>query len=240
MEEEGIDLSRSLQRSGPDTQVILVSINADTGERIFSGVSAPDGSPGWLRAPITVEELDREYITQAEMLHVDGYHAEAGLAAARWMRAAGKPVMMDGSATRGPVSAEMRALVEASDFLICGTGFGPALTGESDLWQAGAAMVTLGPRIVVQTEGADGCYTVTREERFHTPAFPVDVVDTTGAGDVFHGAYAAALLRGWDARQAAQFSSAVSAIKCQHLGGRPGTPCFEEAIRFLNQREINL
>ena len=128
----------------------------------------------------------------------------------------------------------MRALVQASDILICGTGFGPALSGESDLWRAGAAMLALGPRIVVQTEGADGCYTVTREERFHTPAFCVPVVDTTGAGDVFHGAYAAALLRGWDARRAALFSSAVSAIKCQRLGGRPGCPRFEDVMQFLD------
>jgi sulfofructose kinase len=235
MEEEGIDLSSCPQRSGPDTQVVLVNVNAATGERIFSGVSTANGASGWQREPLRVEELDREYITRAEMLHLDGYHAEAALAAAGWMRAAGKPVMLDGSATRGPVSTEMRALVQTCDILICGTGFGPALTGESDLWRAGAEMLALGPRIVVQTEGADGCYTVTPEERFHTPAFTVDVVDTTGAGDVFHGAFAAARLRGWDTRRAVLFSSAVSALKCMHLGGRPGAPCLEEALRFLTE-----
>ena len=156
MEEEGIDLSRSLQRSGPDTQVVLVSVNEETGERIFSGVSTAEWHCGMEREPLQVEELDRGYITCADMLHLDGYHPEASLAAAGWMRAAGKPVMLDGSATHGPLSDEMRALVQTCDILICGTGFGPALSGESDLWRAGAAMLALGPRIVVQTEGADG------------------------------------------------------------------------------------
>jgi sugar/nucleoside kinase (ribokinase family) len=239
LEEEGVDLSRSVGRPGPDTQVILVCVNAATGERVFSGVSAPDGSFLWRRDSLLVEELDREYITAAEMLHLDGFHIDAALAAAGWMRAAGKTVMLDGSATRGPITAEMRALVERCDILICGTGFGPAVSGESDLWRAGEALLALGPRIVVQTEGAAGSYTVTPEERFHTPAYPVEVVDTTGAGDVFHGAYTAALLRGWDVRRAAQFSSAVSALKCRQLGGRPGIPTFTEALRFLRERGEN-
>jgi sulfofructose kinase len=238
MEEEGIDLSLSVDCSGPDTQVVLVCVNAETGERIFSGVHAPDGSTGWWRNPLKVADLDRDRITAADMLHLDGYHSEAALAAEEWMRAAGKPVMLDGSATHGPISPQMRALVEGCDVLICGHGFGPALSGETDLWKAGAAMAAMGPRIVIQTEGADGCYTVTRDERFHTPAFKVDVIDTTGAGDVFHGAFAAALLRGWDVQRAVVFSSAVSAIKCTRLGGRPGAPRFEEAMRFLEAREI--
>lgn len=236
MEEEGIDLSRSVQRAGPDTQVILVCVNENTGERVFSGVTYPDGASSWAREPLRPEELDRVYITAADILHLDGYHTQAGLAAAEWMRAAGKLVMLDGSATHGPISEGMLALVRACDVLICGAGFGPAVTGESDLWRAGEAMLRLGPRIVVQTEGGDGSYTVTREERFHLPAFSVEVVDTTGAGDVFHGAYAAALLRGWDPRRSALFSSAVSALKCRSLGGRAGAPRFDEVMRFLAER----
>jgi sulfofructose kinase len=229
-EEEGVDVTRAVRREQPENQVVLVTVNAASGERIFSGAHR------WQVEPLRPEELDRAFITAADLLHLDGYHAEAALAAAGWMRAAGKPVMLDGYTTRGPISAEMRALVQACDVLICGSGFGPSLTGEADLWKAGQAILELGPRIVVQTEGADGSYTVTRSERFHTPAFPVEVVDTTGAGDVFHGAYAAALLRGWDARQAALFSTAVSAIKCTRLGGRPGTPRFDEVMIFLKER----
>ena len=93
---------------------------------------------------------------------------------------------------------------------------------------------------MVQTVGIDGSYTVTADEQFHTPAFEVDVVDTTGAGDVFHGAYLAGLLRGWDLRRVAIFSSAVSAIKCTRLGGRAGIPRFDKVLAFLRERGIEI
>jgi sugar/nucleoside kinase (ribokinase family) len=101
-------------------------------------------------------------------------------------------------------------------------------------------MLDLGPRVYIETAGANGSYTITTEEQFHTPAFPVDVVDTTGAGDVFHGAYIAGWLRGWDLQQIAQFSSAVSAIKCTKLGGRAGIPTFDETMEFLHARGVDL
>jgi ribokinase len=208
-----------------------VSVQEETGERVFS--SARVDSP-----LLAVSELDREYLTAAAYLHLDGYHTEAALQAARWMHAAGKKVMLDGSSTRGPISPGMRALVEEADILICGAGFGPALTGKADLWEAGRAILALGPEVVVQTEGKDGSYTVTRQACFHIPAFEVDVVDTTGAGDVFHGAYLAGLLQGWNLRTVTLFSTAVSAIKCTQLSGRRGIPCFEEALAFLRERGI--
>ena len=228
--ENGLDVSHMVCRPGPENQVVVVCVNAATGERTFSGVRVP-ACP-----PLAVDELDRDFITQADFLHLDGHHSEASLQAARWMHAAGKRVMLDGSATRGPVSAGMHTLVGEADVLICGQGFGPALTGCADLWQAGAAILELGPSIVVQTQGKDGSYTVTRDQRFHTPAFDVAVVDTTGAGDVFHGAFLVGLLHGWPLAQVVRFSTAVSALKCTQFSGRRGIPTFEQAIKFLEGR----
>jgi len=122
--------------------------------------------------------------------------------------------------------------------LICGSGFGPSLTGQQDLWDAGRAIVEMGPRIVVQTEGKAGSYTTTADDAFHTPAYDVDVVDTTGAGDVFHGAYIVGLLHGWDVRRTAQFATATSALKCTGLGGRRPIPTFDEVMAFLDSRQI--
>lgn len=82
----------------------------------------------------------------------------------------------------------------------------------------GELVLSMGPRVVVQTEGEDGSYTITKDDRFHIPAFNVDVIDTTGAGDVFHGAYLVGLCKGWDLRRITVFASAVAAIKCTHLG----------------------
>ena len=138
----------------------------------------------------------------------------------------------------GDSRAHLTELIQHVDVLIGGSGFVPALTGVTDIWEAGRAALKIGPRVVVQTEGADGSYTVTKDEEFHLPCFKIDVVDTTGAGDVFHGAYIVGLLRGWDLRRVALFSTAVSALKCTKLGGRAGIPTFDQTISFLKERGV--
>ncbi|MGC9349786.1 MAG: carbohydrate kinase family protein [Anaerolineae bacterium] len=223
----GVDLSHVVYRDAPEDQVVIVYINAETGERVFAGVRHT------VDRTLRPEELDRDYITSADYLHLEGYHRGAAIRAAKWMRAAGKQVMLDGSKTSGPVQGPMRELVRHVDILISGSGFVEGLTGESELWDACEAALDFGPRIVVQTEGEDGAYTVTRDDRFHTPAMPCSVLDTTGAGDVFHGAYLVGLLQGWDLRETAQFATAVSAIKCSRFGGRAGIPTFDETMAFL-------
>jgi len=232
MRECGIDLSHMVYRDAPDDQVVLVNIHAETGERVFSGFQR------WGEVQVRPEELDRDYITSADYLHLDGFHAEAALQAAQWMRAAGKTVVLDGHKTVGPVRAHLRRLVPYVDVLVSGSGFARNLTGIDNIWEAGAAILAQGPRIFVQTEGDGGSYTITAEEQFHTPAFTVDVIDTTGAGDVFHGAYIVGLLHGWSLRQTALFSTAVSALKCTRLGGRDGIPRFEAVMAFLQERGV--
>jgi len=69
---------------------------------------------------------------------------------------------------------------------------------------------------------------------FSMPCFDVDVVDTTGAGDVFHGAYIAAMLKGMDVKQSCRYASAASAVKCTRLGGRAGIPTHEQVLEFLS------
>jgi ribokinase len=231
--EYGLDVSHIVTRPAPEDQTVIVQVHQDTGERVFSGLDV-------VRVPLTAAEIDRDYITSAQYLHLDGWHPDAALQAARWMHQAGKAVMLDGSSTRGPIPPAMRALVGQSDIVICGSGFGQALTGREDVWDIGKAIVDMGPRIAVQTEGDAGSFTVTREERFHVPAFDVDVVDTTGAGDVFHGAYLVGLLQGWDLRTVTIFSTAVSAIKCTQLSGRRGIPTFGQTLSFLRERNIDI
>ncbi len=229
---EGIDTSRVLIRPEAETQVVLVYVNETTGERVFSSAG------GFSKDLLKVAELDREYITSADYLHLDGFHSEAALQAARWMRKAGKKVVLDAGKTEGRVEPPFRELVGLTDALICGSGFTRALTGVPDIWEAGKSILQMGPQVVVETHGAEGSYTMTSEEVFHIPAFLVDVLDTTGAGDVFHGAYLAGLIKGWDVRRTAVFATAVAAIKCTRLGGRSGCPYLHEVEEFLEKHFI--
>ena len=237
LERAGVDTSRLVPREGPEDHVVVVYVDASTGERVFSF------RRGFLSRPLTAEELDRAYMESAPILHLDGSHSEAALAAARWMKQSGGTVVLDAAATSHKVLEPARALVAETDVLICGSGFAPMLTGEEDVWRAGRAALELGPRVVVQTEGANGSYTVSRgtdarragarDAEFHTPAFEVDVVDTTGAGDTFHGAYLVGLARGWSLERCAAFSSAVAALHCTVLGNRKGIPSMDDALALM-------
>ena len=92
-----------------------------------------------------------------------------------------------------------------------------------------------GPKIVVFTLGAKGCIGINSNDKYFTlPAYRnISVVDTTGAGDVFHGAFIFGLLQGWDIKKTSKFSSAVSAIKCTRLGGRAAIPDYDTVQKFI-------
>ena len=100
-------------------------------------------------------------------------------------------------------------------------------------------VMDMGPQIVLFTFGENGCAGVSGQGFFTLPAFPVNVVDTVGAGDVFHGAFLAGLLQNCTVKEAARFASAVAAIKCTRIGGRAGIPNLQTAERFLQDGFID-
>ena len=231
----GVDLSRMVRVDEPEALVIGVYVHEQTGERVFSPVKR-------LRtAHMPVEALDRSYLASAQFLHLDGFYHDCALQAARWVREAGGRVCLDGRRTDEPcLSAQMLELVSQADILVCGAGFCRALTGAEDIWTAGPAALGFGPQVVVETQGEAGSFSFSSGEQFHTPALEVEVLDTTGAGDVFHGAYLVGLLHGWDLRLTAQFATAASALKCTKLGGRRGIPGFPETIEFLGRHGMQV
>jgi sugar/nucleoside kinase (ribokinase family) len=97
-----------------------------------------------------------------------------------------------------------------------------------------------GPKIVVFTLGAKGVVGLDGDKFFSIPAFKdISIVDTTGAGDVFHGAFIFGLLKGWDVEKTSKFSSAVSAIKCTRLGGRAAIADYKTVQNFLKTGKID-
>jgi sulfofructose kinase len=87
------------------------------------------------------------------------------------------------------------------------------------------------------TRGAEGATFVDRDRRLiHVPGFKVNVVDTTGAGDVFHGGFIYGLLQGWPLEEIIRFANAVAAMKCTQIGARRGIPTLAEVRRFLDSR----
>jgi sugar/nucleoside kinase (ribokinase family) len=108
------------------------------------------------------------------------------------------------------------------------------LTGESDYEQIAKALLRLGPTVVAITLGQDGCMLATPKELVHVPAFKVDVVDTTGAGDAFMGGLSYGLLQNWDLKRVGSFANACAALCCTKVGARAMSR-YEEVAKFIAQ-----
>lgn len=158
---------------------------------------------------------------------------EGTIRAVRIARESGVGVVADLERDPGPPFDELLTLV---DHLIISARFARELTGMDEPAQAGEKLLTHDRQAVVVTCGAAGCWYLggaSGEGARHCPAFPVEVVDTTGCGDVFHGAYASALARGENLPQRVVFASAAAALKATRRGGQTGCPPLRTVKKFL-------
>jgi sugar/nucleoside kinase (ribokinase family) len=222
---EGLDLGGSVQAADAPHRLCVVLVEEATGHRTI--VRHRD-----FRIWLQPEELSHSAVCAGRLLHLDGYEGAAALQAARWARDAGIPVSVDAED-----STERREeLFRLADILIVSHRFGQELTGKVDVTDILHGLARLGPSCVGVTLGEKGSALLHRQEIVQAPGFSVDVVDTTGAGDVFHGAFLHGVLQGWDAGDILLFANAVSALKCTRLGGRAGIPGLAEVRTFLGTR----
>ncbi len=171
------------------------------------------------RLSVRPRELRREWITRARALHVDGFDTGAAMQAATWARAADVPVIAD----LDEIYDGVEHLLPLIDHLIVSRDFPARLTGEADLEKALRMMHTAyGSRIAAATLGPDGVLAWDGRDFHYTPAYRVPVVDTTGAGDMFHAAYIYGLLQGWPLDRQLDFACAAAALNCTASGARGG------------------
>jgi ribokinase len=154
---------------------------------------------------------------------------EAAISTAQRMRQAGGTVVLDANKPR----ARLEELLRWVDVLITNAYFPGAYTGKRKLGDAAQALQQRGAKLVVTTLGERGCSCFTQDKAWHVPGFAVPVVDTTGAGDAFHGAFIYGLLREWPILRTAEFANAVAALNCTGLGGRSALPSLEQTLSFL-------
>lgn len=226
---EGVDVTHAPRL--PEARVVhsTIVVGSDSGSRnIFFQDAGRIGAHDSLPA--------EDVIRSARVLFIDHLGMPGNLRAARMARASGVAVVADLEDETVPLFPEVLALV---DHLILSEAFARRITGEAgaagaarSLWQAQRAAV-------VVTCGADGCWSVAAEDgpqARHHPAFAVTAADTTGCGDVFHGAYAASLARGEPLDARVRCAAAAAALKARHgeiprradvdefLGSQPGVP----------------
>jgi len=172
-------------------------------------------------------------VDTARAILVDSHWPEAALTALRRARERGIPSCGDFE----HIHEDNRPIIAWVDYPIysreCVQGFGGTGSIEEDL----RAVAALGGRVPMVTLGHEGCMWLEGEQVRRLPAFPVDAVDTTGCGDVFHGAFTFGLSQGWDVARNARFASATAALKCRALGGRTGIPSRDEVEAFLDRHK---
>jgi sugar/nucleoside kinase (ribokinase family) len=225
LESCGVDTRHAPDRDDGEQPVSVILVDQPTGQRsiLFDSGNMRELAPA---------EVPAELIVSARALHLDGVHLEAACHAAGLARQAGVIVSFDGGA--GELWAGADRLLPLVDLMVVARRFAEQHTGYADPKKAGPALFeAFQPKQVVITDGVRGCWYWDAEVEIHQPAYPVDAVDTTGAGDVFHGAYLYAYLQGWSARRCLVFAAATAALKCRELGGRAGIPSRQQVDSVL-------
>jgi len=223
---EGVDPTHLLVHEGCSSATACILVERGTGARTI--IYLPGTTP-----EIHPQALAPGLIESARILHLNGRHWDACLAASRRAREAGVRVSFDGGA--GRFRPEIRQLMPLVDIAIVARDFAAKYTGEEAPTRAAQSLLREGPGLVVVTDGVRGSWVAPAEVPiFHQPAFQAHpLVDTTGCGDAYHGAFLFALLGGRPLEDAAALASAAAALNAQHLGARQGLPTLEEAETFL-------
>jgi sugar/nucleoside kinase (ribokinase family) len=223
-EREGVDCSPVMHRDGAQPIHSIVIVDQSTGQRtiLYS-------AEGMIARP--QESITDELVRQCRVLFLDYSTGYGGLRAIELAHGRGIEVVGDVERLTVPGS---EALMQQIDHLIVGVDLARAVTGEVEPPQMVRALSRRRVCCAV-TVGEHGCWYSERGGPVrHMPAYRVSAVDTTGCGDVFHGAYAASIARGEGVADAIQIAAAAAAIKATQPGGRSGIPDWAAVQRLLD------
>jgi sulfofructose kinase len=185
--------------------------------------------------PPKESDVNLEALSHAKVLHLDGHMPEAALFAAKRCKAWGVKVSYDA----GGLYPGVNELLQYADYLIPSEEFALKVTGAANAEDAARKlMLTYRPEVVVLTQGVRGGILLDEQGLRRYGSYKVEVIDSNGSGDTFHGAFIAARIQGMDADQACAYASAAAAIKCTRLGARFGMPGDLECRAFLKERGV--
>jgi sugar/nucleoside kinase (ribokinase family) len=220
------------RRYGVNVQQVATQNGTTTGHASIL-VRQSDGARAITYQPGTARELDQgevdlEVISQSKILHMNGRHAGLAMQAIEYAKNCRTLISFDGGA--GRFRPESRTLFELADILIVSSHFAQAATGCTSIDAMLSELASKGASIVGITCGEAGSefYLPRSGDRFSQAAVPArHVVDTTGCGDLFHGAFLYYLAQGNRPSQCAERAAAVAARNCEGLGGRFAIEPFE-------------
>ena len=227
LRKESVDTSFVVHTKDAEPIIALILTSSIDGQRnIF-----------WTRRnihyPVPWEFPDKNWVKRTSVLLTDYESGLAGIEAAKIARQYNIPVVIDVERNEPHVGEAMRA----SSHIVVSEDFASSYTNKTGIADMLTALRTDSQQTVIITRGQKGCAGLTCKGVFELPAYQVEVVDTTGCGDTFHGAFALALARKQSIIEAAKFASAAAALCATQLGGRAGIPTAEQLEQFLGKHK---
>jgi sulfofructose kinase len=225
-DDAGVDRSAVRAIGGATSQYAICIIHQPTGKR---SIFYRDGTMGKLQP----DEVPGDLVQRAEVVLLDSNSTDAAIHAAMLARELGKPVVLDLEKPH----ARNEELVRLATHPVFPLDYGQALTGATAPMDVACAIQAMGPETVVVTLGERGCLALDGDDAHRVPAYRVPVVDTTGAGDVFHGVFAYGLAQRKPLADNLRFASAAAALCCRGLGGRATLGTIDEVEALLASGE---
>jgi sugar/nucleoside kinase (ribokinase family) len=226
LRQEGVDVSSVAVEPKTSNQLGVIIVDGLSGERTIL----------WDRDERLMYrkgELQKKEICSGKVLHLDGHDIRAAIQCAKWAKTEGIPTVIDIDKVE-PLTAE---LIEKIDFLVTSSRFPTLFTGIRDQKKAMTELQKYTSGMICVTLGQEGSMALIKGKILYAKGFKIKVMDTTGAGDVFHAGFIYGLLRNWEAGEILRFANAVAALKCREMGGRKGIPTLTEVQRFLNEKK---
>ena len=231
----GIEILKNLQKESIDVSFLKITPGY-TSQFSFISVTKKNAKRTifWHRGTVPhlrSEDVDLSLFPNARILHIDGLMVDACMEAVKQAKTSDITVVMDA----GTMRAGSKKLASLADILISSETFAEPLVGPGAAYKTTLRTLRkLGPEQVVITLGSKGSIGLNDKGIFRQAAFPVNAVDTTGAGDVYHGGYIYGLLQGWEMSKCMRFASAAAALKCMKTGAQTGIPDLKAINKFMS------
>lgn len=226
--DHGIDLSQAKIREGQMTDIgVILSEDEHHGRNILY-------RPGGYEH-LKLEEVDLKFLENADYLYI-AFMDDMNVALAKYAKEHGMKVLIDASG--GHISRYEKVLPYI-DYFIASEFVYDETFSDKNYEENLRSVQAMGPECVVFTFGADGARGIDSSGYAEVPGFKVDVKDTVGAGDTFHGAFFYGLKHNYSLYDTIRFACAVSAIKCTCMGGRAGIPTADVTLKFIETGEID-
>jgi sugar/nucleoside kinase (ribokinase family) len=184
---------------------------------------------------ISLEQVPENYLQQTRLITLDSRISPEIIQMVTVAKSAGAKIMLDA----GSVQPHLEDLLPLLDYPIVSYPFVQQYFGHTNAMLAAKLLVESGATIAGVTMGRRGSVLANESQAIEIPAFRIEEVDTTGAGDFYHAGVLFGILQEWDLKSTGQFASAVSALGCLSLGARNHIPDLQEVSRFLEQNDID-